>query len=326
MMKRFIPLFLPFLAFAQYSPPAGQPGSSAVPVSDPSIAGWAVTAEVTRGYLDINDTSFTENGSNRVSYGDPQAATGPAEGSATDIVSLGDAGTAVLTFAHPIMDGPGYDLAVFENSFSDDFLELAFVEVSSDGINYTRFPAISLTSTATQTSTYGTTNCEGLYNLAGSFRQGYGTPFDLSELAGTPGLDIMQITHVRIVDVIGSVTDSSGYDSQGNRVNDPYPSAFASGGFDLDGVAVRYFNTTGGLNAPEANCQVWPNPFRDVVSVKLPGRCSYRLTDANGRVLESGNFNDELQLDMRSYPAAVMLLELSTGGFIIHKKLVSASN
>ena len=54
---------------------------------------------------------------------------------------LGDDGSLVLTFPAPIADGAGPDFAVFENAFSTEFLELAFVEVSSDGTNFTRFPA-----------------------------------------------------------------------------------------------------------------------------------------------------------------------------------------
>jgi hypothetical protein len=44
---------------------------------------------------------------------------------------------------------------------------------------------------------------------------------------------------VRIVDVVGSLTLGS-VDSLGNVVNDPYPTAFASGGFDLDAVGVLH--------------------------------------------------------------------------------------
>ena len=71
------------------------------------------------------------------------------------VVSLGDGGYGILTFDEPIDNGLGWDFAVFENSFSDDFLELAFVEVSSDGINFFRFPATSLTQDIVQVGGFG---------------------------------------------------------------------------------------------------------------------------------------------------------------------------
>jgi hypothetical protein len=71
------------------------------------------------------------------SLGDSSLAIGPAN---LDIVSLGDSGVATLTFSSPIANGLGPDFVVFENGFLDPandsfaFLELAFVEVSSDGV------------------------------------------------------------------------------------------------------------------------------------------------------------------------------------------------
>ncbi len=171
----------------------------------------------------------------------PSNAVGPAQGSlgglgATNgIVPLGDDGSVVLTFPAPIADGPGADFAVFENAFSADFLELAFVEVSSDGETFFRFPTHCLETNwidtyrltnATDPTSYG--------GFAGKHVQGSGTPFDLRLLAGTPGLDVRRVTHVKIVDVKG---DGSNPDHYGNPVFDPHPT-FGSGGFDLDAVAV----------------------------------------------------------------------------------------
>ena len=48
------------------------------------------------------------------SAGDSSMAIGiPGNG----IVSLGDGGYAVLSFERPIKNGPGWDFAIFENSF-----------------------------------------------------------------------------------------------------------------------------------------------------------------------------------------------------------------
>jgi hypothetical protein len=166
---------------------------------------------------------------------DADQTLGPASNDVFAVASLGDNGSITLTFPAPIADGPGPDFAVFENANTERFLELAFVEVSSDGTNFTRFPCHALGKDPVDT--YAKTNvteAESFANLAGKTLKGYGTPFDLSELAGTPGLDPRRVTHVRVVDVVG---DGSSRDSYGNPIYDPAPT-WGSGGFDLDGVGV----------------------------------------------------------------------------------------
>jgi hypothetical protein len=155
------------------------------------------------------------------------------------VVSLGDGGIATLTFSAAIFNGEGFDFAIFENSFSDDFLELAHVEVSSDGINFFRFPSVSLSPSDVQVESFGLLDATQIYNLAGKYRLFYGTPFDLQDLANELGLDINSMTHVRIIDVVGSILpEFATYDSQGNIINDPWPTPFPTSGFDLDAVGV----------------------------------------------------------------------------------------
>jgi hypothetical protein len=92
-----------------------------------------------------------------------------------------------------------------------------------------------------------TTNIDG---LAGKYHAGFGTPFDLSQIAGlSPNVDVGNINFVRVVDVVGSINSTLGSrDSLGNLINDPYPTAFASGGFDLSGVgALHMVPEPGGL-------------------------------------------------------------------------------
>ncbi|RMG79687.1 MAG: T9SS C-terminal target domain-containing protein, partial [Bacteroidetes bacterium] len=199
-----------------YPPPAGQPGTTAMYKDSSDFIAWAVTCSVSRGWMDIADTAL-----GKVSYGTSSYATGKADNS---VVSLGDGGTAVLTFNGYLYNGPGPDFAVFENSFSDDFLELAFVEVSSDQINYIRFPAVSLTQDTLQTGTFGTLDATNIHNLAGKYRAGYGTPFDLDDLKDSANINVDSIVSIRIIDVIGSVNPAyASFDSQGHIVNDPYP-------------------------------------------------------------------------------------------------------
>ena len=224
------------LVAGPFAPAAGQPGSTAISNSSQLIVEWASGFDdLIRGPLDIANP-----GGGLASFGTGNDALGFADGNATHVVSLGDGGRITLTFAHPITNGPGFDFAVFENGFADAFLELAFVEVSSNGIDYVRLPAVSLTQTDTQLASFGALDPTNLDNLAGKYRGGFGTPFDLAQVAGlSPLVDTDHINFVRIVDVVGSINPLLGQqDSLGNLVNDPYPTAFASGGFDLDGVAV----------------------------------------------------------------------------------------
>jgi len=208
------------------------------------FAGWATGASVQRGPQDIAKPAGP-----LASFGAPANATGAANG---NVVSLGDGGAATLTFAGLIYNGPGADFVVFENAFffnGNAFGELGFVEVSSDGVNFFRFPSVSLTQTVTQFTNANFTDPSKIHNLAGQFPNNSfggrfeGTPFDLEDLAGIAGLNINAITHVRIEDVVGRITPDvgSGYvprtDSHGNMINDPYSTDFASSGFDLDAVA-----------------------------------------------------------------------------------------
>ncbi len=228
-----------------YPPGPGSPGSDAVPASDPRIVNWAATATVVRGPVDINFPAGA-----RASFGSAADATGPSTATAEDpfdVVSLGDGGSATLTFDPPFGDIPGPDFAVFENGFSGGFLELAHVEVSSDGVRFFRFPSVSLTPTDRQVDSFEAIDPTRIHNLAGKHPAGFGTPFDLAELRHhAPALDIERITHVRVIDVVGSIHPAhASHDSEGRVINDPYPTPFHSGGFDLDAVGVFSRTATG---------------------------------------------------------------------------------
>ena len=76
--------------------------------------------------------------------------------------------------------------------------------------------------------------------LAGKYRHSYGTPFDLTEI-NDPQVNTAAITHVRVVDAIGTINPlHASTDAAGNIVNDPYPTNFHTGGFDLDAVGAMH--------------------------------------------------------------------------------------
>jgi hypothetical protein len=233
----------PSLAAGPYDGAAGSPGSLAVAYTDPEIAGWATGyADLVRGLAQIDQPDYGNAG-----FGVGEYTLGPVRRETSDdvydVVSLGDGGSITLTFAEPIGDGDGWDFAVFENGFAGSFLELAFVEVSSDGVNFFRFDAYSETQATTQVGSFGVVDPTNLRNLAGKYVGGQGTPFDLAELAGrSPLLDIHAVTHVRVVDVVGTIDPAyATRDVLGRTINEPWPTPFSTGGFDLDGVAVRHF-------------------------------------------------------------------------------------
>jgi hypothetical protein len=211
-----------------YAPAAGQPGSTAVSKDSPELTAWAA------GWADYLVGTNVD-----ATWQTPAKALGPAVGDSYDIVCLGNGGRITLTFERPIANGAGWDFAVFENSFSDTFLELAYVEVSSDGATFIRFDGRSLT--ASPVGGFGSVDPTNIDGLASKYRQGFGTPFDLSDLASkaevlSGAVDLSAITHVRLVDIIG---DGYYTDYQGHVIYDPHPTV-GSAGFDLDAVGVRY--------------------------------------------------------------------------------------
>ncbi len=240
---------------AQFEGPAGTLGTSAMHKDSSDFIDWAIGCTLELGYKDISDQAL-----GFVTFGTPISATGYPDG---QVVSLGDSGVATITFTVPITNGPGNDFAIFENSFSATFLELAFVEVSSDGVNYYRFPATSNIPISPQIGPFdATSDATLLNNLAGKYAANYGTPFDLEELNGIFGLDLQNITHLRIIDVVGSVSSSfSTQDQFGNYINDPFPTPFASGGFDLDGVGVINQQPAGSISIEDqTQIIIFPNP------------------------------------------------------------------
>lgn len=209
---------------------------------DTSIVAWAT---------DYQDLIYGSSVSD--AWKTPERALGPAVGSSYDIVSLGRGGQITLTFTNAIRNGYGADFCVFENGFSDTFLELAWVEVSSDGEHFVRFPNFSLTASATASNIQP----ELVFGLASRYRQGRGTPFDLEQIklaaevmegeperfsdpyrlefeANIAHVDLNDIRYVRVVDVVG---DGFAYDAEGYIIYDAYPTS-GSAGFDLEAVGV----------------------------------------------------------------------------------------
>ncbi|MEO6989424.1 MAG: hypothetical protein ABI239_12360, partial [Aquihabitans sp.] len=128
--------------------------SPAVDKASTDIVGWMT-----------GHSEYTAGANVTPNFQNPTNAYGPITGS---LVVLGDHGSITATFDAPLTDGPGYDLAVFENGFAsgvNDFLEVAYLEVSSDGTNFVRFDTASRR--ATPVAAFGTQAASELGGLPG---------------------------------------------------------------------------------------------------------------------------------------------------------------
>lgn len=306
--------------YAQFPPAAGQEETTAIHNDSSAFIAWATACEILRGPISIDDPEGA-----LASFGSFENALGFAEGNSVQVVSLGDGGSAILTFDDAIADGKGWDFAVFENALNDNFLELATVAVSSDGENYFSFPSTSLTSDTSQIDAFGTIKCEKIDNLAGKYRQGYGTPFDLNVLEGTSGLDVQHITHIKITDVVGCIQQQyCTYDAQGHIINDPWPTPFESCGFDLDGVGVIH-SANAGIADIETSFRVYPNPFSQNIFLDFPeGACIQKilLYDASGiLVLEVQKMNPTM-LELGNVAEGFYFLKIICDDEIISHKVL----
>lgn len=288
---------VPMAVWAQFAPAQGQPGTTAMHADSSAFVGWATGCVAEPGPMNIANPGLGTAGagwpaSNVIGY--PEGTMG--------VTCLGDGGRATVTFASPICNRPGPDFAVFENGFENAqapgywFLELGFVEVSSDGENFFRFPAYSNTQTETQIGGMGCIDPSQIHNLASKYGAMYGTPFELDEVPDDPLLDKEHITHVRIVDVVGCIDPAyATYDCQGHPVNDPWPTVFASGGMDLDAVGV--IHDIAHFPTPPDEPPYVANPVDDVVFDDFPQTI---IVNLDGVVTDPDDPDENIEYSIRS--------------------------
>ncbi|MBI5539262.1 MAG: T9SS type A sorting domain-containing protein [Bacteroidia bacterium] len=299
-------VFIVESAFSQYPPAAGLTGSTAIYKDSSIFVSWAKSCIVQRGFVDISVShdSITTGGIEVDAIGKADNFT----------ISLGDSGVAVTSFFPAITNGNGFDFAVFENSFDGNFLELAFVEVSSDSIHWYRFNAASLTQTDVQVTTFGLLEPTKINNLAGKYSALYGTPFDLQELSGKPYLNIDSVSFVKIIDVVGSINGSyTSFDSQGNKINDPFPTPFFTSGFDLDAIGVINERPQNVNDIEIENITVYPNPFTEKVNADINGCGFYEIVDITGKILYTASFCNYISVSTDIVENGIYFLKVSIG-------------
>lgn len=325
MMKRISILLLalvPTMLWAQFAPEAGVAGTTAMHADSSAFVAWATGVEVERGPMNIADPSL-----GLANFGPDLTVALGRPGGTMDVISLGDGGSATLTFASPIYNGPGPDFAVFENGLVNAqdnticFLELAFVEVSSDGENFFRFPAVSKVQDTAQVGGFDCIHASLIHNFAGKYSVFYGTPFDLDEVEDNALLDKMKVTHVRIIDVVGDIDpEYATKDSEDHIVNDPWPTPFGSSGFDLDAVGVIY--DIAHYDVPENEIEAvaaYPNPVKDRLTVKAENLQSVEVYNLVGQLVMTSVLP---VIDMSDLNRGIYFVRVMADGKTVTKRVV----
>lgn len=274
--------------------------SLALPAQAPSIFATQVIAADTRGGL--GGGIFN-----------PSLALG-APGGWLDVHSLGVGGSLTLGFAVTIADGPGADLIVSENCFhaalTSSFAEVAFVEVSSNGVDFARFPA-AYYGPQQEPGPFGTMEVGSYDNLAGQTPclaatdpladpqdvvEAGGDAFDLADLAQHPlvlqqRVDLQAIAEVRIVDAQSGVDR----DSRGVLVRDP-----GAGSADIDAVTVIHHQGNAVPNGPRVS-----------LDVRADGTFTLRLEDPDGwQDLDPASLRWSLWGQRLPFPALLSIVQV----------------
>ena len=278
-----------------YFGPGGEPGlvtlgSTLNPVFVDWASGYADYASAPPADPPYDTVDYAQRRGVAGQFQTPTRLLGPVTGDHFDIVSLGDLyqdqvdagvepGQITVTFDRPIRNGAGADFAAFENGSisqggagvpGEILAEFAFVEVSTNGSDFARFPSVSLTDALV--GPYGTVDPTNVYNLAGKHVNAYpglansgswGTPFNLDDLADDPlvlagTVDLTDINFVRFIDITGNGQTAD----QATRLiepetGEPYTAdhmiydawvTWGSGGADLEAVGVIHRVEFGDVN------------------------------------------------------------------------------
>lgn len=324
----WIMALVPMAIWAQFAPAVGLPGTTAMHADSSAFVAWATGCTTERGLMRIDKPhlGYASFGDDALVLGAP--GTGGASEIVYDVVSLGDGGMATVTFASPIYNGEGPDFAVFENGFGIDsdtthtlhFLELAFVEVSSDGEHFFRFPAVTYVPSDKQLGGYGGMVPSQIHNFAGKYDQFYGTPFDLDEVEDNALLDKNRVTHVRVIDVVGCIKpEYATYDSEGHIVNDPWFTSNEKGGFDLEAVGVIHDLAHGVTEMEEQVVSLYPNPVKDKLIVKAEHLQSVEVFNLVGQLVMTV---ESSVVDMGSLTEGVYFVRVNADDKTVTRRVV----
>jgi len=304
-MNRFLLFFFLlniFSFYAQFAPAVDQIGTTAISKDSSVFQFWASEGVISRGWQNITDKKLglATIGKIEDGLGSPDSR----------VISLGDSGLITLSFPHRIQNRVGPDFAVFENSFNSTYLELAIVEVSSDGEHFVRFPSVSLTPSIVQLGNDAIMDASKIENLAGKYKGGFGTPFDLELLKDSSNLDLQNIKFVRLIDVVGSINPIYGTrDSQGNLINDPFPTPFPSSGFDLDAVGVIN-SEYASIKEKEIQFNLWPNPSKSDLFLELSNNEEIKILNSIGQQVYKTEGVGQIKIDITDFDRGIYFVSI----------------
>ena len=289
-----------------FAPPSSA-GTYSGPIETDHAVDPAISANDSRfiewaSCIDPSRTRFAPDGSSTINQDGGFNSLG--ELTTAEIAADDSPGYLTVTFPTGISNGDGHDFAVFENGFrhgtNEDgmlglFAEFAYVDVSTNGSDFARFPAVSQNlAPITGSGAFAGFDVTNVHNLAGKHAAGFGTPFDLSDvlsdpLVGSGQLDLANIQYVRLVDIPGS---GDFLDSQGNPIIDSWPT-MGSGGFD--------FRLGKGLGIGVLNVALLPEPSGfGLAAIGLTFLCGHRSREnAGGRHdvnQEGGQIQSEVEI------------------------------
>ncbi|MGB7159675.1 MAG: PEP-CTERM sorting domain-containing protein [Tepidisphaeraceae bacterium] len=229
-----------------------------------ALAGVASPTEAAQ-FFATSVQSTAVGGSQSGSFANPALVLGGPQGDpggVQHVYNTGVGGSITLGFddgptQRAIVNGAGADFIVFENPFnvgSNVFAELVYVEVSTNGADFARFPVISNTPSAP--GPFGVINPSNVAGFGGVHPVAAnvvtnaispfdpavagGDAFDLAALAAHPlvvagTVDLEQIRYLRLVDVIGN---GLSFDNQATPHAIFDPTGSGNNGADLDAVSV----------------------------------------------------------------------------------------
>jgi hypothetical protein len=120
-----------------------------------------------------------------------------------------------------------------------------------------------------------------------------------------------------VIDVVGSIQNQyCSRDANNNKINDPWPTGWGNGGFDLDAVGVIHQQTVGIDELELRTISVYPNPATDVLYINLSSSIySIAVTNVIGEIV--------LKLENKSNTTSLSLSELKQG---IYSLLVTSND
>jgi hypothetical protein len=131
-----------------------------------------------------------------------------------------------------------------------------------------------------------------------------------------------------VVDVVGCIQDEyARYDSQGHKINDPFPTPFDTGGFDLDAVGLIHDQSSGipdSKNTPEV--RIIPDPCRSEARFfsDFAGTLHVDISDVTGHVLLHSEFSSGMSINISELPDGIYFVTFTSrdSSLRITKKLL----